>query len=75
MKILTSEKDDFIYSKFLELLQQIKLVQGGIALDSTLKRHKDLRSYLVSKQIDLLSSYEKKFFNSDGSLKLDNSSN
>ena len=68
MKILTSPDDDFLYQKLLVLLQQVKLVQGGTALASTLRRHNKLKVYLIEKQIDRIKSIEERYFNSDGSL-------
>lgn len=62
MKILTSKSDDFLYSKLLELLQQIKLVQGGTALSSTLRRHTDIKLYMIQKQIDKIQHIEEKYF-------------
>lgn len=49
---------DKIYLDSLLLLQQIKLVQGNTALNSTLRRHKILRDYLIEKQRDFISSIE-----------------
>lgn len=68
MKILTSNDDDFLYSQLLRLLEQIKLCQGGTALDSTLRRHNKLKIYLISKQIDRIRSIEERYFNPDGTL-------
>ena len=68
-KITTSSSDDFLYKELSDLLSQIKLAQGGTALDSTLHRHNMLRIYLISKQIDKIKEFETKYFNSDGTLK------
>lgn len=62
MKILTSKSDDFLYSKLLDLLEQIKLVQGGTALSSTLRRHSDIKIYLIEKQIEKIRHIEEKYF-------------
>lgn len=66
MKILTSNSDNFLYSRILELLQQIKLVQGGTALSSTLRRHNKIRFYMIEKQRSLLNSIEEKYFTESG---------
>lgn len=68
MKILTSSDDDFLYQKLLDLLKQIKLTQGGTALASTLRRHSEIKIYLIQKQIEKIEYIEKKYFNDDGSL-------
>ena len=66
--ISVSKDDDFLYSYLIKLLEQIKLVQSGTALDSTLKRHSFIRNYLISKQKDRLDYIETTFFNEDGTL-------
>lgn len=68
MKILTSNKDDFLYDRFMVLLKQIRLVQGGTALASTLRRHSSIKNYLVEKQIKFISYLEETYFHPDGSL-------
>lgn len=66
MKILTSNDDDFLYEKLLTLLNQIKLVQGGTALASSLRRHNKIKSYLIEKQIAKIKHIEEKYFTDDG---------
>lgn len=66
MTILTSNDDDFLYEKLLELLNQIKLVQGGSALPSTLRRHRQIKLYLIEKQIKKIEHIEKVYFTDDG---------
>lgn len=66
MKILTSTDDDFLYEKILQLLEQIKLVQGGTALASTIRRHDKIKIYLIEKQIACIEHIEKKYFTDDG---------
>lgn len=66
MKILTSSDDNFLYDRLLDLLYQIKLVQGGTALSATLRRHNKIKTYLVSKQVDLLNHIEENFFDNEG---------
>lgn len=68
MKIITSDDDNFLYERLLNLLNEVKLVQGGTALSSTLRRHNKIKFYLISKQIDKIQFIEKKYFNDDGSL-------
>ena len=73
MKVLTTSKDDdFLYSRLLDLLQQIKLVQGGTALDSTLRRHNKIKIYMIQKQIEKIKYVETTYFNEDGSLNYEN---
>ena len=67
-KIDTDLKDDFLYSWLLDLLQQVKLVQGSTALNSTLRRHATIKNYLIAKQIDKLNYFEERYFLPDGSL-------
>lgn len=66
MKIIVSSDDDFLYEKLLTLLNQIKLVQGGTALSSTLRRHSKIKMYLIEKQIDRIRCIEERYFDSDG---------
>lgn len=66
MTILTSDEDDFLYEKLLELLNQIKLVQGGSSLPATLRRHRQIKLYLIEKQIKKIEHIEKKYFTDDG---------
>ena len=65
MKILTSKDDDFLYSKLLDLLKEIKLVQGGTALSSSLRRHNQIKLYLIEKQIYKIKEIEDKYFTSN----------
>lgn len=62
MTILTSKDDDFLYSWLLDLMEQVKLVQGGTALASTLRRHSTIRKYMIQKQIDKLDYIESLYF-------------
>lgn len=68
MKILTSKLDDPLYDRFMVLLYQIKLVQGGTSLASTLRRHSNIKSYLFTKQISILGHLEETYFLPDGTL-------
>lgn len=70
MKILTSEEDNFIYDWLLDLLKQVKLVQGGTSLASTLRRHQSIKNYMIQKQKEKLDYIEHTFFTSDGNLDL-----
>lgn len=67
-KIETCSRDNFLYQELSKLLSEIKLAQGGTALDSTLRRHNMIRVYLISKQIDKIADIENTYFNSDGTL-------
>lgn len=53
---------DILEYQILQLLQDIKLVQGGTALASTLRRHPKVKKYLIEKQIDRLSQLEQDNF-------------
>lgn len=66
MKILTSEEDDFLYNKLLDLLKEVKLVRGGTELAYTLRNHRVIRDYLKEKQTEKLKYYEDTFFTEDG---------
>lgn len=66
MKILTSNDDDFLYSKLLDLLKEIKLVQGGTALSSSLRRHNQIKLYLIEKQIQRIKEIETTYFTDSG---------
>lgn len=68
MKILTSKNDNFLYDELILILQQIKLVQGGTSLASTLRRHSKVKNYLVEKQRKKLGYLEETYFHPDGSL-------
>lgn len=66
MKIITSNEDDFLYERLLELLQQMKLVQGGTALASSLRRHNKIKMYMMEKQIQKIKYIEEKYFDKNG---------
>lgn len=66
MKITTSYEDDFLYERLLTLLKQIKLVQGGTALSSTLRRHNKIKLYMIEKQIQKIKYIEEHYFCEDG---------
>lgn len=69
--IETNSYDDFFYLDLIKLFNQIKITQGGTALDSTLRRHPLLLNYCISKQIAIIRSFEDNYFNSDGTLNYD----
>ena len=71
MKILTSQKDDFLYEYLINLLKQVKLVRGGTELAYTLRRHRKIADYLKEKQKNRLYKVEEDFFNPDGTLDQD----
>lgn len=66
MKILTSTEDDFLYEQLLRLLEQIKLVQSGTALSSTLRRHSKIKLYMIEKQIQKINHFEEQYFDDNG---------
>lgn len=66
MKILTSSEDDFLYEQLLRLLYQIKLVQSGTALSSTLRRHSKIKIYMIEKQIEKIKHIEETYFDDNG---------
>lgn len=49
---------DLAYSYGINLLQDLKLIQGPQAVYSTLRRHKDFYSFLLSYQADHLKTIE-----------------
>lgn len=69
MKIKVSQADNYLYEYLLTLCQEIKLVQGGTALSSTLRRHNKLKLYLIEKQIEKIKHIEERYFNQDGTLR------
>ena len=71
MKVLTSENDNILYQKLLELLYAIKITQGGTALSSTLRRHPKVKDYLISKQRNILEDIEGRYFFDNGELDQD----
>lgn len=58
MKIFVSQADKDFYSSLISLLNEIKLTQGGTALSSTLRRHSQIKNYLIEKQKVKLKSFE-----------------
>ena len=68
MKVLTSNKDDFLYERIIRLLEQVKLVRGGTDLAYTLRNHKKIRDYCREKQSMEINRIETDYFNPDGSL-------
>ena len=69
--IETSDHDDFLYLELMDLLQQHKLLCGAAALNQTLKDHRVLKLYLISKQIEKIRNIEETYFNDNGTLKSD----
>ena len=68
MTVITSSSDNFLYDRIINLLKEVKLVQGGTALASTLRRHKKIKDYCIAKQIVRINHIEDDYFLSDGSL-------
>lgn len=66
--IATSREDDFLYVQLQRLFNEIKITQGGTALDSTLHRHQKLKNYAMAKQIEKIKHIENRYFNEDGSV-------
>lgn len=69
--VLTSSNDDFLYTRLMDLLYQIKLTQGGTGLDYTLKRHPRILNYCKAKQLSRLSHIEDTYFFENGALDTD----
>lgn len=67
-KIETSASDDCLYLFLIQLLDQIKIVQGGTNLAYTLRNHPHIRDYLISKQIAKINSFDSVYFHPDGTL-------
>lgn len=59
---------DLAYSYAINLLQDLKLTQGPQGVFSTLRRHKELNSFLLSYQSDHLKSIEGLIADLDGEL-------
>lgn len=59
-------EDDFLYERLLSLLEEIKLVQGGTALASTLRRHQQVKIYMIEKQIQKIRAIEETYFVDSG---------
>ena len=68
MKILIWKDDDYLYKDIIDFLYEIKIAQGGNALESTLFRHPKLKKFLKEKQREQIKYLEDKYFNSDGSV-------
>ena len=49
---------DETYNNLIKLLKEVKLVQGNMALNSTLNRHSKVKKYLINCQIDTLQDLE-----------------
>lgn len=62
--------ENILYDRIIVLLQQVKLVQGGTALASTIRRHKKIRDFLMKKQKQRIEYIEDIYFLPDGSLDL-----
>lgn len=67
-EIETNSEDNFLYSKLIKLFSEIKIIQGGTALASTLRRHSRLKNYCIAKQIAKLTHIEQTYFYEDGRL-------
>lgn len=53
-----SENPYILYDKAISLLNEIRLVQGVTALNSTLRRHPRFRNFLIDKQVIKLDNLE-----------------
>ncbi len=49
---------DMLYYRLIELLHEVKLVQGNMALNSTLNRHRSVKEFLLQYQVDTLQDIE-----------------
>lgn len=61
MKIFLSPDDEELYDFAISLLREIKLTQGGTALSSTLRRHSDLKNFLIDRQKLKIKQFEEKY--------------
>lgn len=73
MKINSDDKilklqEDLLYKYLITFLYDIKIFQGGTALSSTLRRHPNLKNFLLRKQKERIVYIESTYFNPDGSL-------
>jgi len=57
---MTTLISDPLYESLVNLLHEIKIVQGIPAVSATLRRHDSIRKFLISKQISMLSDLESK---------------
>lgn len=59
MRLLVNDlDDDSFYLSLISFLNDVKLTLGGDGLNSTLRRHPRLKSYLVEHQKKQLKSFE-----------------
>lgn len=49
---------DMLYFRLIELLTEVKLVQGNMALNSTINRHKEVKEFMLQYQVDTLQDIE-----------------
>lgn len=49
---------DMLYYRLVEFLSEVKLVQGNIALNSTINRHRSVKEFLLHYQVDTLLDLE-----------------
>lgn len=66
--MITGSEDDFLYFKIISILNQIKITQGGTALDYTLKRHPKILNYCKAKQLKQIKYIEDTYFFENGAL-------
>ena len=66
--IVTNDDDTFLYDRLIVLFKEIKLIQSGSGLDSTLRHHRRLQNYCMAKQSDFLNHIEERYFLDDGSI-------
>lgn len=56
--------DAITYNRSIELLKHIRLVQGPLAVDGTLRKHSSLKKSLLQYQVAVLSDIENSIDNS-----------
>ena len=52
--------ESLVYDSVISLLEEVRLVQGNTALNSTLRRHPKIRDFLIEKQRRALNRLELK---------------
>lgn len=71
MIVLKSKGDRILYTSLVQFLHDVKIVQGGKALENTLFWHKAIRKYLIAKQKEMINEFESTYFTPDGSVDLE----
>lgn len=60
MIIEINDRTENLYNDILELLRDLKVTQGPMAVNSTLSRHKDIKEFLIEYQKSKLTDIQDK---------------